>query len=295
MHFALLAAFIAFLSWGFGDFSIQRSVRAVGSAGSLFAIAAFGSVALLPFAWHDIPQTIGSHTTVLLLITAAGAMTFAAIFEFASLKIGKLAVTEPVLSLELVFTAAISIGFLGEHLSRVQLLLAFCVFLGIVLTVTRRERFHWWQRWEKRHGLEQGVLLALAGTVFMTFANIFTGLSSRASNPIVTIWFMHVLIGAVTLVWMLLRHEWQRCIAAMQQHWRPVLAASVFDNAAWVAYSAAAQQLPIALTISITESYIALACFLGIVWNKEHVQRHQVIGMVTVIVAAVLLGAVSGY
>ncbi len=77
-------------------------------------------------------------------------------------------------------------------------------------------------------------------------------------------------------------------------HWRPVLAACIFDNAAWVAYAVAVTTLPIALTIAITESYVALAAFLGVVWNKEKLQRHQYAGMILAIAAAIVLAAVSG-
>lgn len=60
----LIAAFIALISWGIGDFSIQRAVRGVGSTTALFAIAAFGTVALLPFAWQSIPAIIASSQIV---------------------------------------------------------------------------------------------------------------------------------------------------------------------------------------------------------------------------------------
>ena len=40
----ILAAFLAFLAWGFGDFAIQRSVRRVGAVPALFFIGIFGLV-----------------------------------------------------------------------------------------------------------------------------------------------------------------------------------------------------------------------------------------------------------
>lgn len=54
-HYAgILFAFIALISWGFGDFFIQRTTRIVGSWKALFLIGIVGLVGLLPFVKSDL-------------------------------------------------------------------------------------------------------------------------------------------------------------------------------------------------------------------------------------------------
>lgn len=291
----LIAAFVALISWGIGDFSIQRAVRGVGSTVALFGISAFGVVALFPFAWKSIPVIFVSQQVWTLLALAAAVMTIAAFFEFRSLRVGKLSVQEPVLSLELVLTVVIGVALLGDRLSSRQILFAAVVFVGIVLTVYQQRRRRWWQRHVGSFHLEPGVLLAMVGTVFMTFTNVLTGLGSQAvASGYAAIWFINVCITCFCLVLITSRRDMAASYQKILTHWRPVLAECIFDNAAWVAYAIAVTTLPISLTIAITESYIALAAFLGVVWNKEKLQRQQYAGMVLAIAGAIALAAVSG-
>lgn len=290
---ALLPAFIAFLAWSFGDFSIQRAIRRVGSIGALFFIGAFGFVVLLPFAWTSLPSVLLNRQILLLLGLTFIVTLAAALFEFRALGEGKLAVVEPVLSSELAITALVGILFLGEQVTRTQILLAGFVFLGIMLTVSRREPHHWWGFWKKRSILERGVLAGAFGAIAMSLANIYTGLSSQSTSAVTTIWFIHTSLAATCLIWMFVQHQLGSVMSRAKQHWRPVLAESILDNVAWVAYAAAVRTLPISITVAITESYIVLASLLGIVWNHERLQLHQFFGMGVALVAAIILAVIS--
>ncbi|MFH0804922.1 MAG: DMT family transporter [Patescibacteria group bacterium] len=292
----ILAAFIAFLAWGFGDFAIQRSVRAVGAVPALFFIGVFGCFGLLPFVWHDIPTLFSeSHLRTLLFFT--GVTTFIyAVFLFQSLNQGKLSVIEPVISFELPLTIGISILFIGEHLTGLQLVLAAVVFSGLVVTVVHREPRHWWNiiLRHRRSLLERGVILAGIATVLSATANVLTGTLSQQSSPLLAIWAIHSILGLLCLLWMLFRRQVGASIRHAREHWRPILAQSIFDNLAWVAYAAAVTVLPISLTIAITESYIALAALLGIIINRERLQRHQYVGIAITLIAAIALAVAAG-
>jgi drug/metabolite transporter (DMT)-like permease len=74
---------------------------------------------------------------------------------------------------------------------------------------------------------------------------------------------------------------------------RVIIAVAVFDTAAWIAYSFAVLTLPIALTIGITESYVALAAFLGLRFNHEKFERHQIVGGLIAIGCSIALGIIS--
>jgi uncharacterized membrane protein len=90
------------------------------------------------------------------------------------------------------------------------------------------------------------------------------------------------------------RGEFFQTLSHTRKHWRPVLAESLLDNVAWIAFAYAVILIPISITIAITESYIALGALLGILLNRERLQRHQYAGIVVTLIAAIILAAISG-
>lgn len=289
----LFFAFIAFLAWGFGDFSIQRATRSIGTMPALFCIGAFGTVVLLPFAWNGLSLGIADGRIIGLIALTVLITLIAAVFDFEALKRGKISVIEPIMSFELIITVVIGVALLGETVSRTQFLLALTVFLGILLTALRREPRHWWVFWKRAHLLEPGVILTVLGAVAMSFTNIFTGLSSQRTSPVVAIWYIHTSLALICLLVFLWTKTSKKTAAEIRSHWRPALAESIFDNVAWLAYASAVTLLPISITIAITESYVALAAFLGIAWNRERLQQHQIVGMIIAIAAAIWLATIS--
>ena len=67
----------------------------------------------------------------------------------------------------------------------------------------------------------------------------------------------------------------------------------LIDNGAWLAYSYSTLYIPITIATSISESYIALAALLGLVFNGEKLRRHQFIGLFLAIISAVILAAIT--
>src|SRR5438477_495922 len=64
-------AFVAMLSWGFGDFMMQKSAKRLGDWETIFFIDLFGIAILLPFVWDKIPGLVfGDHAGLLILVLA---------------------------------------------------------------------------------------------------------------------------------------------------------------------------------------------------------------------------------
>ena len=72
-----------------------------------------------------------------------------------------------------------------------------------------------------------------------------------------------------------------------------VLVMAVSENIAWVAYAVAMSLIAIAVATGLSESSIIVAVLLGLFINKERLQRHQKIGLVAAIAAAILLAFVT--
>ncbi|MEI6238740.1 MAG: hypothetical protein WCP15_04400 [bacterium] len=58
---------------------------------------------------------------------------------------------------------------------------------------------------------------------------------------------------------------------------------------AWIAYSTSTLFIPIGLATGITESYIALAAVLGLIFNKEKLVQHQYLGLFICITSVIIL------
>jgi uncharacterized membrane protein len=211
----------------------------------------------------------------------------AALFDFEALREGKIAVIEPVLGLELPLTVALSVILIHESLSDRQFLAMILVFVGIVLAITT----HLHHLKIHKRFFEKGVILAGIGAVGMALSNFLVGYSSQQISPLLTIWFAHGALGLISLIVLIItgRLSIRR---DLKHHGGIVLAESILDNGAWLAYAFATSLIPISIVMTISESYIVLAVMLGIYVNREKLKGHQLLGTILAVCGVILLSAI---
>lgn len=283
----ILFAFIALVSWGFADFFIQRTARAVGSWKALFFIGMVGLIGLLPFVKNDL---VSLHGANLLLLSLLGVVVvFAALFNFEALRQGKIAIVEPIIGLELPITVGLSLALAGESLSFLQLFLIGVVFIGIILAITSH---HTHLHYHKRI-FERGVILAGVGAIGMALTNFLVGVSSQEISPLVTIWFTHSLLAVVCGMYILLKGEVKNLLSDFKNYPKPIIGQSVLDNVAWISFAKATTYIPIAIATTISEGYIALAVLLGVFVNREKLRAHQIAGVTLAIIGVITLSYFS--
>ncbi|QQG40248.1 MAG: DMT family transporter [Candidatus Aenigmatarchaeota archaeon] len=289
LELGVLAAFGAMLFWGFGDFLIQRTTRRIGDWEELFAITAFSTVALLPFIYKEIPSLFSFQSADLPVLSGAGLTLFlAGIFYFEALKKSKIAVVEPVLALEVPITILLAFSILRESLTPVQLGLSGLILAGIVMVAVKAHHL------SKQAWLERGVWLAVAGAFFMSIGTFLVGLASRVTDPLVTIWFAHGIIAMLCGAYIFSdKRRIAKLISDVGHNPRLVLSSTLLDNGAWVLFAYATSLIPIAISVALSESYIALAALLGLLVNKERLLNHQKIGLVVTLAAAITLAVLT--
>jgi drug/metabolite transporter (DMT)-like permease len=286
-YLGIIFAFIALVSWGFGDFFIQKTVRALNSWKALFFICTTAMVGLFPFIRGSL-SSLGARDFWLLGL-AGTAMLVAAIFDFEALRKGKIAVVEPILGLELPIVVALGVTLGGDFLTSLQILLITLVCIGIILAATKRRP----RESIRREIVEKGVILASLAAITMALTNFLVGVSSQGVSPLITIWFAHSLLAVVSGLVLLLRGDLKNIFADFKKYPGPIIGQSIFDNLAWVAFAFAATLIPISIATTISESYIALAVFLGLFANKEKLRCHQLIGAFFAIAGIITLSYFS--
>lgn len=284
----LLLSFVALFCWGFGDFFIQKTTRAIGSWRALFFIGLFGSVALFPFIRHDFFALTTAELTLLVLLCVV--VMFATIFDFEAMRRGKIAVVEPVISMEMPMAVALSVALGREQFNLPVVLLVGVVFFGISLSVVK----HHSHLLVHRRLLEKGVLLAGVAAIGMALMNFLVGVSSQNISPLMTIWFVHTVIALICLIYVFftgkIRDFWQD----IKKHPAIIVAQSTLDTFAWIAYAIATTLIPISIAVTISESYVAVAVLLGIIVNREKLRWHQIFGITIAISGVIFLSILVG-
>ena len=270
MPLGIIYAIAAMLSWGVGDFLIQRASRKIGIWQTLFFIGLGGFLGLFPFVKNEIPALFAEANLSLLLVTVLVALA-AALFYFEALKVGKIAVIEPITAVELPIAIALSIAIAGERLTFPQIMLMLMVFVGIVLVITEH---HSHLHYHKRI-LEKGVVIALIGAVGMGLNDLLMGLSARNVSPLLSVWFIHSVLAALCLGYLIFTKQSVKLVSEFKRYPWLIISQSVLYNAAWAFFALAVNLIPIAITATIGEAYIAIGVLLGIFLNKEKLKYHQ--------------------
>lgn len=272
-YLAIILAFVALFAWGFADFYIQKSSRLIGVWKSLFSVGVVGFIALFPFVYDGL--ALLQLKDVLLLTLLGAVIFFAAIFNFAALKKGKIAIVEPLIGMELPITIALSISLGKEKLTLIQFVLIAMIFVGLLMVITMHHKhLH-----QTRRTIEKGVMLAMAGAIGLAMSNFLVGVSSRQISPLMVIWFAHTLLAIICAVYLLYTKNFHTMLVDLKSHINATLSQSVLYNLGWVAFAFATSSIATSIVTAISESYIILGVILGIFINREKLRRHQYVGI----------------
>lgn len=282
-------AFVAMLCWGIGDFLIQRSTRKLGDWETLFVITAFGSVVLFPFVYAKLPPLFGGAGSreLIILFASATVLFIAALLEFEALRRGKIAVVEPMWSLEIPAAGFLALFILGERLTPEQVALIFFLIIGLFLVSFRGTVL------SHRHFLERGVFFSLLAAIVMGAANFFMGWGGRLTDALLMNFFASAFIAIISGVYLMFSGKSGKMLSDVIRHRRLLLPMAIADNAAWVAFVFAMSVAPIGIATALSESYIIIAVILGLAVGHERLEFHQKVGLVAAIAAAVTLAAVT--
>ncbi len=281
----ILLSVAALLSWGLGDFLIQRSARKFGDWVALFYITAFASIVLFPFVYRDLGVFLTLHAV--LMWGTSVVLLSAVLLDFEALRVGKISVVEPIYALEIPVAAFLAAFVIHERLSPLQIGLIIALVAGLFLVSTRSLRAF------ARTKVERGIWYAVFATIGMGVANFLFGLGARETDPLAINWFTSAFVAAAAFVYLAATSQLKKISQGWRTDRRLIVSVGFFDNLAWVTFSYAMLFIPIAIATGISEGYIAFASALGIAFNKEQLARHQWVGLILTVIAVTVLGFVT--
>jgi len=281
-------AFVAMLCWGFGDYLIQKSTRKIGDWETLFVISFVGSIILLPFVWKQIPDVIlNKQGSLFILLITSVVLLLAALVDFEALKEGKLAIVEPIWSLEIPAAAFLAYFIIGERISVVQMILIALLICFLILVAFKERHF------KSAFLLEKGVPIAFLAAILMGGANFFMGWGGRVLNPIMIIFLTNIFMTLTTMIYLMMRGRFHRIFPDIKHTYVVLLPMSIMHEAAWLAFVFSMTIIPIAIATALSESYIIVAVLLGLYVNHEKLHKHQKIGLVGAVLTAITLAFIT--
>jgi len=282
IELSVIFAFLAMICWGFGDFFIQKCTRKIGNLESLAYIGIVGTIVLIPFIIKDF-NLIFSPSNLFLLL-GLGIITFiAAILDFEALKEGKLSVIDVLLEIELPITIVLGFIFLKESLTSTQFLFIFLILIGIIFVATKSFS-------HLKSKLEKGAMFAIFAAIAMSFVNFLTGVGSREVSPLMAVWVPWLIFSIISIFIIAKRKGIKKFANDGFKFKQIVIPMAILDTTAWVFYSFAVFREEISIITAITESYPAIALFLGVWLNKEKIGWHQYLGAAIAVCSSVILG-----
>jgi drug/metabolite transporter (DMT)-like permease len=275
--FGILAALGALVGWGVGDFLIQRLTRRIGNFRTMLYGGSFGFLVLTPFAWSHLPDAFGAWQDTVLLIGISSVVFFNAFFNFEALRKGKIAVIAPVLALELPLTALLAVALIGERLTPGQVVAILAVVVGFFFVVRQKSADGSW----RKPSFERGVAYAIIGVFGLAFYNFTIGISSRATEPVLTAWVIGGTVAILSFITLLVRREVsaKSLIQPLRKYPGLILAESVCVVGAGLCFAYATTLIPISVATGVSEGYVVLSVMLGLLINREKLRRSQLFGV----------------
>lgn len=284
LNMGILLAVGAMVFWGVGDFFIQKSAKKFGDWESFFGIAFIGSLIIFPFIYPDRKILYDLfYDNLYLLLAVAICFLLTSLVYFEALKKGKLSVVEPIGALELPIVGFLALLILKENLEIKTVFIITALIVGIILITLKPHHF------SKQAWFEKGALLAILAAVLAGLGDFLISLSSRVASPLLTVWILNIFMTIFALGYLIINRKMGHFLSDLKRHKKIMVTVSLLDNLAWILFASAVVLMPMAITLALSEGYIALSSILGLIVNKEKLLFHQKGGLTIAVLSAIIL------
>jgi drug/metabolite transporter (DMT)-like permease len=176
--------------------------------------------------------------------------------------------------------------FFRESLSLAQLLMIIALFAGILLISVD------WGQIRQKDFWEKGSLFALSTALVVSLVNFLVAAGAKNLDPVLVLCLSWIFSGLICGGLIMRRHRGV-FFRDSRQHWPLILITMIIDAVAWLCYAWATASQELSITIAISESFLVVAMFLGLVFNKEKISRLQYLGAAIALVCSLSIGFIK--
>jgi drug/metabolite transporter (DMT)-like permease len=258
LFFGLAAA----LGFGSADFLARQATHRIGFFSTLFFLQALGGLGLLPLAFLY-ERSLWQVADPWILVGVLGLLNlFSALALYRAFEYGVLSVVAPLISMAPAITTALALLILGEHLGRTVLAGITLVLMGII-ALSRAVPTGGPPPKNARIALVSA-FAALAGFGVLAFALKY---AIVAIGPMTTIVAIRLVGVAAVLPGVMAGRV--RLVGPARDAWPLVIAATVIDTAAFVAYTTGIGSGSVAIVSTLSGLFSAVTLGLAALVLKE--------------------------
>lgn len=295
LNLTILFSFLAMISWGVGDFFVQRAVKKIGYLEALLWINVIAGVGLLPFVIKDLPLLWQAENILPIVFLTIANIVFSLLILKAYSQ-AKLSVVDVILLGELPVTIILGMIFFHERLSWLQLTIIFFILFGVFLISRGPSSYS--QRLKnifgkKKVNWEKGLLFAFLAVIFSGTYNFLTALNAREITPIIAVWAPWTISSVILLIVLMYKKGMKAFWFNSLANKKVIFLAGTIDTAAWVFYSSAVARQDISIITAIVTGYAVIALYLDIKYNRQKISYLQYIGAALVVVGSIAISFLS--
>jgi uncharacterized membrane protein len=123
----------------------------------------------------------------------------------------------------------------------------------------------------------------------MGVTNFFVGWGARETDPLVMNFFINTISVIGSGIFLVAKRKFSAPFRHLISYPKTVVPMMVLDNMAWIAFTYGLVLAPIGIAVALSESYIIIAVLLGIFVSREKLERHQYVGLILALTAAIIL------
>lgn len=270
------------LGWGIGDVFLKKPSEKFHGVNVLFythlIMLLFSVPVFIIFLSNN--QFSLSLTDALLILILAGVDLFAFLNYFHGLKVGELSVMAPISALYSIVTVILSVIFLNEVLTRLNIVAIGIAIIGIILTSTDLKNIH---KIHTSKGIWNAVLSMFGWGVYMFMAGI---LEERIG------WQMTFFLTTAALVIALASYKTVSRVKekkTINQYWKSFAIAGFLYTIAWLFVNIGISVSLVSIVSVISSMAPAVTVVLAVLFLNEKLVLNQVIGIITILVGLFLI------
>lgn len=286
MNSGILFGLGAMLAWGIMDFLAAVACRKIGDYRAFFwpQFIGFGFIIFASFFFgHPV-----ALDRIFWLLAVAGVLDMIGfIYFYRGLGKGLVGVVSPITSMFAAVTVVLSVIFLGEKVTVLQISSIILIIIGCFLVSTDIREFLKFKKAKLAEGVKEGLIAMVAwGILFVLIA-----ISARAVG-----WFMPVLIMRIFLIFPFLafaglkkiplKFEWTKSLTLL------IIIMAILDVSAFFILNMGMIGNEASIVAPVSAAYPLISIYLAYVFLKERMVLNQYIGAGVAISGLVLLSIV---